>query len=160
MTPDPALAPFDKLLGNWTTEATHPLMPGVVVHGTAVIEWLDGERFLLIRSHTDHPKFPHALSVIGDMDHDRDDGGDGKASMKHAGPLQMHYFDSRGVFRSQLTKMTDDAWEWWRDDPAFAQRFTGRITDGGDTIVGLSQLKKNGGEWADDLAITYRRQKS
>jgi hypothetical protein len=25
-----------RLVGTWTTEATHPAMPGVVVHGTAV----------------------------------------------------------------------------------------------------------------------------
>ena len=40
-------------------------MPGVVVHGTAVIEWLEGERFITHRARTDHPNFPDSLSVIG-----------------------------------------------------------------------------------------------
>lgn len=30
---NPALAPLRRLVGTWTTEATHPAMPGVVVHG-------------------------------------------------------------------------------------------------------------------------------
>lgn len=42
----------------WATEATHPALPGVIVHGTAVIEWLEGQRFLIHRARTDHPEFP------------------------------------------------------------------------------------------------------
>ncbi len=30
-------------MGTWTTEGTHPAVPGVVVRGTATIEWLEGE---------------------------------------------------------------------------------------------------------------------
>ncbi|MEX2282595.1 MAG: hypothetical protein WEE89_08930 [Gemmatimonadota bacterium] len=37
-TVDPILAPLDRLVGMWATEATHPAMPGVIVHGTVVIE--------------------------------------------------------------------------------------------------------------------------
>src|SRR5688572_13986010 len=50
----PAVAAFNRLLGTWKLEATHPAMPGVVVSGTAVIEWLEGEQFLIQRSLTDH----------------------------------------------------------------------------------------------------------
>ncbi|HST01609.1 MAG TPA: hypothetical protein VLJ84_08110 [Usitatibacter sp.] len=32
---------LDRLVGTWTTEATHTAMPGVVVHGTAVISVID-----------------------------------------------------------------------------------------------------------------------
>ena len=38
-------------------------MPGVVVHGTAIIEWLKGERFLILRSRNEHPDFPDAISM-------------------------------------------------------------------------------------------------
>jgi len=38
----------------WATEATHPALPGVVVHGSAIIEWLEGERFLIQRARSDH----------------------------------------------------------------------------------------------------------
>lgn len=160
--PDPALAPLARLVGTWATEATHPALPGVVVRGTAVVEWLEGGRFLLHRARTDHPDFPDALSVIGDMGRDRVDGaeggpGDGAAADAGGPRLRMHYFDSRGVCRINETTVDDAAWRWWRDAPGFSQRFTGEFADGGDTIVGRSQLCRDGVHWADDLQITYRR---
>src|SRR4029079_8165220 len=96
---DPArLEPLNRLVGTWTTEATHPAVPGVVVHGTVTIEWLEGERFLIHRARTDHPQFPDAISIIGSTDRDRvDKAADGDAAA--GAPLSMHYFDSRGVFR-------------------------------------------------------------
>src|SRR4029453_12062183 len=41
MTTPPELEPLNRLVGNWVTEATHRALPGVVVHGTASIEWLE-----------------------------------------------------------------------------------------------------------------------
>jgi len=43
MTPEPALKALNRLVGRWTTEATHPMVPGVVVRGATHIEWLEGE---------------------------------------------------------------------------------------------------------------------
>ena len=153
-----ARAPLDWLIGAWATEATHPAMPGAVVHGTTEIEWLEGERFLAIRSRNDHPDFPDAISILGDMGSDRVDHGRGTA-VEVQTSLHMHYFDSRGVFRVYETRVSDDCWQWWRTAMGFSQRFTGRFTDDGDTIVGRSQLCEDGVHWADDLAITYRRRK-
>ena len=157
ITADPALVPLNRLVGRWATEATHPSLPGVVVHGTAIVEWLEGERFLIVRSRTDHADFPDSISVIGEMERDRVDDGAGLVESHSA--LHMHYFDSRGVFRVCQTRVTDDAWEWWRSAAGFSQRFIGRFADDGDAIVGQSQLCKDDVNWADDLAITYRRQK-
>ncbi len=53
MTSDPTLEPLNRLVGTWTTQATHPAMPGVIVHGTTSIEWLEGERFLIHRARTE-----------------------------------------------------------------------------------------------------------
>jgi hypothetical protein len=114
-----------RLIGRWTTEATHPAMPGVVVHGTAVVEWLGGERFLIVRATTDHPDFPDSLSVIGAMGDDRVDDATGKTAARGEEQLQLHYSVPRGVFRRCDVEMTDAAWRWWRDAPGFSQRFTG-----------------------------------
>jgi hypothetical protein len=151
--------PLGRLVGTWTTEATHPAMPGVVVHGDAVVEWLEGERFLTIRARTDHPEFPDSLSVIGRMGHDRVDGGDGGDVPTDAddSPLRMHYFDSRGVFRISEVSVDDAAWRWSRMVPGFSQRFTGTFSADGNTIVGRSQLCRDDVHWKDDLQITYRR---
>jgi hypothetical protein len=157
ITDDPTLAPLNRLLGTWITEATHPAMPGLVVHGTASVEWLEGERFLIVRSRTDHPDFPDAISIIGDMERDRVDEKGEAPSGGEASSWGMHYFDSRGVFRAYETNVADDAWHWWREVAGFSQRFTGRFADGGNTIIGLSQLRRDDVHWADDLAITYRR---
>jgi hypothetical protein len=158
----PQLALFNRLLGSWVTEATHPEMPGVVVHGTATIEWLEGEKFLITRSRTDHPAFPDAITIIGDTRQDRADGhghGDVGSSDSADSPLNMQYFDSRGVFRAFDVRMDEDAWRFWRYAPGFSQRFTGTFEDNGNTIVGQSQLRRDDVTWVDDLRITYRRQR-
>ena len=159
MTDDPTLEQLNRLVGRWITEATHPALPGVVVHGTTIIEWLEGKRFLIYRSRTDHPDFPDAIAVIGHMERDRIASADGEVGDASKTPLHMHYFDSRGVFRVYDTSIADTSWRIWRDAVGFSQRFTGRVSDGGDTIVGRWELRRDDVHWADDLAITYRRQK-
>jgi hypothetical protein len=75
-TPHPELHGWQRFAGRWATEATHPLLPGTVVRGQSSFEWLDGRRFLIQRSHYDHPEIPDAIAIIGVTD----------------GRLSMHYF--------------------------------------------------------------------
>ena len=158
MATDPSLKPFDRLVGAWTTEATHPGMPGVVVRGTTVMEWLEGEHFLMLRARSDHPDFPDFIAMIGHTEHGRADEATGEAPTSAGeSPLHMHYFDSRGVFRDYGTRMDATTWHIWRDDPGFSQRFTGPLSDDGNSIVGRWQVCRDGVHWADDVAITYRR---
>ncbi|MEO8333415.1 MAG: hypothetical protein ABI664_00485 [bacterium] len=158
MTTNSTLKAMSSLVGAWTTEATHPMVPGVIVHGSATIEWLEGKRFLIIRARTDHPDFPDSISILGFMEADRVDEDGGLASDAGGTPgLRMHYFDSRGVFRVCEASVDATSWRWWRDAPGFSQRFTGTFADDGRTIVGRSQLRRED-DWADDLAITYRRE--
>jgi hypothetical protein len=137
---DDPIQAFGALLGEWTTEATHPMLAGVVVRGTASIEWLEGERFLIVRAGSDHPQFPDSISIIGDTE-----------------GLRMHYFDSRGVHRIYETGIDDRTWRCAGDFPGFSQRFTGTIEDGGRTISGLWKVSEEDETWADDLRITFRR---
>jgi hypothetical protein len=160
MTASPLPEQLDRLVGTWTTDATHPALPGVVVQGTAVIEWLQGERFLIHRAHVDHADFPDAISIIGFTDRDRvDDSPGNDAAADTESRLYMHSFDSRGVFRILEVSIDDEAWRLWRDAPGFSQRFTGTFADGADTIVGRWQLREDDVHWNDDLQITYRRRK-
>ena len=155
--PDTMLRSLGRMVGAWRTEATHPAMPGVVVHGTVHAEWLEGERFLIHRARSDHPDFPDSISIIGFSGNDRVDDATGAPVGDGDEPLRMHYFDSRGVSRVYEVGIDDESWRYSRIAPGFSQRFTGTWADGGDTIVGLSQLNRDGNEWKDDLAITYRR---
>jgi len=137
---DPALEPFDALIGTWDTEATHPMVDAVVP-GRVTFEWLEGGKFIVQRSHNDHELFPDAICVIGAPEH-----GDG---------LVMEYFDSRGVRRTYGVSFDDGVWRTWRDATGFDQRFS--ATPQADSFEGLSQLARTPGEWQDDLKVTYRR---
>jgi hypothetical protein len=136
-----------RLVGVWTTEATHPAVPGTIVTGTADVEWLEGERFLVFRAHNDHPDFPDSISILGDTD-----------------GLEWHYFDSRGVHRIYELGVTDDAWvisrdAAGRDAQAFSQRLTVTFEDGDGVMEGRSKISFDDETWQDDLQITYRRQR-
>jgi hypothetical protein len=138
---DDPLAPLNKLVGSWTIEATHPAFPTTVVGGQADFEWLEGRRFLLQRSRTDHPEFPDSLIVFGEFED----------------ALAMQYFDSRGVHRVYSGSFNDRVWRMWRNAPGSSQRFTGTFSDDGDTIHGLWELSRHDTTWDDDLKISFRR---
>jgi len=132
---------LNAFVGEWTTEATHPAVPGTVVRGEAVFEWLEGERFLILRARNEHPDFPDSISVIGTVDE----------------RIAMYYFDSRGVHRVYEMSLSQGVWKLWRDAPGFSQRFTGTFAEDGNTITGLFTLSRDDSTWDDDLEITYRR---
>ena len=138
---EPELEGWQPFIGSWATEATHPMLPGTVVRGRSTFEWLEGRRFVIQRSHYDHPAIPDAIAIIGVTD----------------GQLSMHYFDYRGVHRVYAVSLTEGTWRFWRDAPGFSQRFTGTFSADGDTITGQGELSRDGESWGDDLAITYRR---
>lgn len=141
-TQHPELQGWQRLVGTWATEATHPALPGTVVPGQATFEWLEDQRFLIQRSHYDHPEIPDAIAVTGIID--------GKPSM--------HYFDPRGVHRVFEVDITADTWRFWNDAPGFSQRFTHTLSDDGNAISGQAELSTDdGATWEHDLAITYRR---
>ena len=137
---DPALEPFDALIGTWATEATHPLFDGVVT-GSVTYEWLEGGRFVIVRSHNEHELFPDAIGVIG-----APEDGEG---------LVWEYFDSRGVRRTYGIALEDGVLRTWRDHPGFDQRSSAKL--GHDSFEIVSQLAETPGEWKDDLRATYRR---
>lgn len=133
---------WQRLVGRWATEATHPGLPGTVVSGESIFEWPEDQRFLIQRSHYDHPEIPDAIAVIGIVD----------------GEPSMHYFDPRGVHRVFAVKITADTWRFWNAAPGFSQRCTHTFRDDGNAITGQAELSRdNGATWEDDLAITYRR---
>jgi hypothetical protein len=140
-----------RLVGQWTTEATHPALPGPVISGSAQVEWLEGKKFLIYRTQYDHPDLPDAISIIGDTD-----------------GLQMHYFDTRGVHRVYELSVTDDGWVMSMDrnsparsfassDAPFSQRMTYTFDHADQKMSGQGQLSHDDVTWEDDLTITCRR---
>src|SRR5262245_33305202 len=142
---NPSLRAVSALVGEWTTEATHPAFPSTVVNGRSTSEWLEGEKFLIVRAQTDHPDFPDSVSIIGDT-----------------GGLRMHYFDSRGVARIYELAVDGRVWTFSRTAPDFSplnfkQELTWTFSDDGLTIDGTSRISRDDTSWEDDLRITFRR---
>jgi hypothetical protein len=135
------LEPFEVLVGTWTTEATHQELPGAAIRGQSTFEWLGGRRFLIWRSHYDHPEIPDAIAIMGMFD----------------GEPSMRYFDSRGVHRVLAVSVSKGTWQYSHDGSDFSHRFSGTFSDDGNTITGQSQISEDSSTWEDDLAITYRR---
>ena len=140
------LQAMSGLLGDWETTVTHPMLDGEHA-GTATFEWGPGERFLVVRQTCGHPQIPDSVTIIGEPSED---------VPASDAPLAAQYFDSRGVHRLYWTRFEDGVWRYWRDHPGFDQRFEGRVSEDGDVIDGLSQLRRQDA-FEDDLAITYRR---
>ena len=143
MSDDSGMHEWNRFIGRWETEGAHPMLPDEAIRGTSTFAWLDGQQFVIWRSHYDHPQIPDAITIIGVTD----------------GRLSQHYFDRRGVHRVYAASLDGSAWRYWRDAPApdLSQRFTGTFSSDGDSIVGHGQLSRDGTAWEDDLALTYRR---
>ena len=74
---------WQRFIGRWATEGSPPkCFPGKPVRGTSTFEWLVGQRFVIWRSHYDHPEIPDAITIIGVTD----------------GQPSMRYFDDRSVY--------------------------------------------------------------
>jgi hypothetical protein len=141
--PRERLEPFAALIGDWSTETTHPTFGDTVVPGRARFEWVAGERFLIQRAETNHPEFPDSISVIGVMEGDKD--------------LSMQYFDSRGVHRLYGIEFDGMELRIWRDAPGFAQRLTAKLSADSTTLEGVWELNEKDQGFRDDLAIRYCR---
>jgi hypothetical protein len=143
LIPNPALKPFEALIGEWQTTGSHPYFPGMVLHGRAVIEWVEGGAFLRIRAQIDHPDFPDGIQIVGSDD-----------------ALNQYYllhFDERGVSRKYDAMVADGKFTWWRNDPEFSQRFCMTIEEGGKKMSSTGEMSKDGEKWEGDLALVYER---
>jgi hypothetical protein len=134
--PQPDVAAFAPLLGEWRLEVRHSSMEGQVVAGRATFEFLPGGHFLIQRSEADHPQFPDSIAIVG---------GD-----------EFHYYDSRGVRRVYSSAVRDGVWTVHREsaDP-FSQRFVAPL--GGDVIEARWDRSEDGGPWELDLSMLFTR---
>ncbi|MGO9794036.1 MAG: hypothetical protein ACLP8S_32340 [Solirubrobacteraceae bacterium] len=153
-TPRPELGPLDSPAGAWGIEALFPNMP--TGHGRTTFEWASGGAFLLQRvellvdrSVVPHDAAPDSIAIIGRA-------ADGNAYLQH-------YFDARGVAR--LYQMTLDAQTWSLTRTTadftpldFSQRYTGTISEDGQTITGHWDSAPNDSDWQKDFDLVYRRE--
>ncbi|WP_126630020.1 DUF1579 family protein [Dictyobacter alpinus] len=140
--PNPALDPFQVLVGEWQTIGSHPYLPDVTLHGRTTFNWLEGGAFLIMHSEIDDPHFPDGIALFGSDD--------------MAKTYFMLFFDERGISRKYDVTMTGNQLKWWRDEPSFSQRFTMIIEDN-HKMVSTGEMSREGAAWEKDLALTYVR---
>lgn len=140
---NPKLVPFSVLAGEWNTVGTHPLLPGITLHGHVSIEWIEDGAFLRMRSTVEQPDVPNGVFIFGSDDTTE--------------VVSMIYFDVRGVSRIYETSLAGNIWKTWRNVPGFSQRSTGTLTDHNNTIRVVGELSRDDSTWARDLEQTYTR---
>ena len=143
--PNPALKQFSRLVGEWKTTGTHPLVPGKILSGQSSFNWIEGGAFLMWHSEIDEPGFPAGIAIFGSDD--------------VTGEFFMLYFDERKVSRKYDVSFEDNVLKWWRNVPGFSQRYSWTFTDDDNTITGKGELNKDGTNWERDLEQTFTRVK-
>ncbi len=143
LVPNPALRSFEALVGEWRTTGTHPQLPGTTFHGRTTFAWHEGGAFLIMHSEIDEPEIPSGVAIFGSDD----------ATPRYF----MLYFDERGVSRKYDVTMTGNVLTWRREEPSFSQRATITIDEGGTRMIMKGEMSRDGGDWEDDLSLTYER---
>lgn len=145
-----AMSGLQALIGDWDVTADFgPIDLPSDVSARTSFEWLLGRTFVLQRATVDIPEAPDAQMVI-------------TPDVDRPGAYLQHYFDSRGVVRVYRMTFDGRTWELTRDEPdfsplEFSQRFTGELSEDGNTITGQWEASHADGVWQLDFRLTYRR---
>lgn len=142
-TADEALRRLEPLVGRWKLEAIGPDGQAWPGEAWSTIEWHESGAHLVERSTVDMPEAPDGVSIMG--------------CDAANGTYYQLYSDDRGVCRVYEMSIDEREWRLWRTGEPFAQRFTGRFEDGGDTIAGRWELAEDGANYRTDFDLTYRR---
>ena len=140
---NPALKPFEKLIGEWKTIGTHPYFPGTTFHGHTSFKWMEGGAFLIMHSEIDEEGIPSGIAVFGSDD--------------ATGEYFMLYFDERKVSRKCDVSFSDNQLKWWRNTPGFSQRFTWTFSNDGDVITSTGEMSRDNTSWEKDLELALSR---
>jgi hypothetical protein len=68
----------------------------------------------------------------------------------------LHY-DSRGVSRVYQMSFGERVWKIWRQAPGFSQRFSGMLSDDGDSIRATWEKSRDGSDWEHDFDLIYTK---
>jgi hypothetical protein len=142
-TAEEALTKLEPLLGEWRMTATPAGGEPWPGERRTTFEWHDSGAHLIERSTVDVPGVPDGVSVIG--------------CDAANGTYYQLYSDDRGVCRVYQMSIDDGEWKLWREGEPFPQRFTGRVTDDGRTIVGRWEKAEDGTNYQTDFDLTYTR---
>jgi len=142
-TAEQALRALEPLVGEWTVVAEGPDGQAWPGEGRAIFEWHPSGAHLVQRIAIGVDGAPDSTSIIGC------DAGNGTF-------IQL-YSDARGVCRIYSMKLGGGEWVLQRDGAPFPQRFVGTISADARTISGRWEKAEDGGDFALDFFLTYRK---
>ena len=142
-TAEEALQRLERLVGEWTVEATWPSGERWPGGGRATFEWHASRAHLIERTTAELPEAPDSISIIG-------------CDAANGTYFQL-YSDERGVCRIYQMSIGDGAWTLWREGDPFSQRFTATFSDDGNTITGRWEIAEDFTHYETDFDLIYRR---
>lgn len=95
-----------------------------------------------MHSEMRQPEVPPGVAIFGSDDNGR---------------LVLIYFDERGVSRHYQVSVHGREMLWRRDDPKFSQRMSLTVSSDSQVIEQVGKVCEDGGDWQDDLSLTYQR---
>jgi len=137
---------LEPFVGRWRMAPSFAPSASDAPNALTSFEWLAGRSFLIQRWEVEHPDTPDGIAIIG--------FDPGKTAY-----LQ-HYFDSRGVARLYDMGFSANVWTLQRiaELPDFSQRFIGRFSEGGRSIIGSWESSNDkGSSWSPDFDLTYTK---
>lgn len=140
-TAEAALRALDPLVGEWALTAVGPdgrPWPG---EARTRFEWHVSGGHLVQTTTVDLPEAPDSVSIVG--------------CDAANGTYYQLYSDDRGVCRVFEMSISETEWKLWREGAPFAQRFTGRLEDGGRRITGRWEKAEDGVNYTTDFDLTY-----
>lgn len=140
-TAEQALRRLEPLVGEWTVEAIWP--NGESWPGRVAFEWHASGAHLIQRGTLEHPQAPDNVSIIG-------------CDAANGTYVQL-YSDERGVCRVYDMSIHDGEWTLRREGEPFAQRFTAKFSDDGNTIAGRWEIAEDGAAYTTDFDLVLRR---
>ena len=142
-TAEQALGELERLVGEWSVEATWPngvLPPSA---GRATFEWHESRAHLVGRVTSELAEAPDSVSIIG-------------CDAANGTYFQL-YSDERGVCRVYEMSIGGGEWLLWREGEPFSQRFTARISEDGNTMTGRWEIAEDFTTFTTDFELVYRR---
>lgn len=142
-TAEDALKEMNALVGEWTMQATPPGGEPWPGEARVTFEWMEGAPFLIQRWSVEMPEAPDGTAILGC------DAADGRY-------FQL-YSDERSVCRVYEMSIGDGEWKLWRQGEPFAQRFTGAISEDGNSIIGRWEIAEDGADYRTDFDVAYTK---
>lgn len=143
---NPALKDIEILVGNWNMELSNAsFLPSSsdTAKGQVSFEWLEGGAFLVMYMGDPSLGTPDAIWLIS-----RDGSGSNYIVL---------YYDNRKVSRVYEMSFSNGTWKMWRNSPGFSQRFEGKLSKDGNSIMAHWEKSSDGSTWEHDFDLVYTR---